>query len=398
MRGTFASILFLLTALAGCQRSVTPLPQEAYVWQRQWTPALIATLDEARTTFAGYRVLAAESARDGALTIVRPDLAALAAARLPITAVLRINGGDPALGSRELAARIGEITSGWRQAGVNLRGIEIDHDCASARLPDYAVLLAALRAELPLDLRLSITALPAWIDSPALAGVLAAVDESVLQVHATRAPNAGLFDPRTAQHWIAAYAALSSKPFLVSLPAYGVRAAFDERGHAIAVEAETPRALADAGSRELRADPVEVAALLREMEHAPPANLAGVLWFRLPSMDDRRSWSFATLRAVIEAAPLRPQLAVRVDGTADGASDVVVSNAGAIDAPLGMFIGVHGRGCSSADASNGFQLQARPDGWRFATPAASVLRAGHESRVGWLRCDIVEKVNFDEAP
>jgi len=398
MRGTLASLLCLLVALAGCQRSVTPLPQEAYVWQRQWTPALNATLDAARTTFAGYRVLAAESDRSGALTIVHPDFAALTAARLPTTAVLRINGSDPAIDARGLAAHIRDIASDWGRAGVNLRGIEIDHDCASARLPEYATLLMALRRDLPRDLRLSITALPAWIGSPALPDVLTAVDESVLQVHATRAPDAGLFDAPAARLWIVAYAQLSSKPFFVSLPAYGVRAAFDDRGRANAVEAETPRALANADSHELRADPVEVAALLREMERAPPVHLAGVLWFRLPSKDDRRSWSFATLRAVIEGAPLRPQLEVRVDNTADGAGDVVLSNAGAIDAPLVAGIGVHGRGCAHADASNGFQLQARPDGWRFAAPAGSVLRAGRESRVGWLRCDIVEKVNLDEAP
>jgi len=59
---------------------------------------------------------------------------------------------------------------------------------------------------------------------------------------------------------------------------------------------------------------------------------------------------------------------------------------------------VHGRGCTHADASSGFQLQARTDGWRFAAPAGGVLRAGRESRIGWLRCDIVEKVNIDEAP
>src|SRR5262249_47028403 len=153
--------------------------------------------------------------------------------------------------------------------------------------------------------------------------VLAHVDASVLQVHSVRAPTrgegSGLFDLADARKWIDAYARRSEKPFLVSLPAYSLRAGFDADGRAVAVEAEAPRDIAAADVRELRVDPKQVAALLRGLERSRPAQLAGVVWFRLPTEDDRRTWSASMLRAVIAGDSLDPVVKVTFDADANGA-------------------------------------------------------------------------------
>ena len=388
----------VLSVLSACQRAVTPLPHEAYVWQRQWTPALRDALRDAAPTFAGWRVLAAETDRSGTSIATTPDLDALAqqnAAR--ITAVLRIDGSTPAFDASAIAARALQIVQRWRAAGIALNAIEIDHDCARSGLADYARGLSALRAQLPPDVRLSITALPDWIQAPALSDVLAQVDESVLQVHAVRSPAENLFDAQLALRWIDTYAARSPRPFRVALPAYGVGVRFDEAGRALAVEAETPRADLGSDVREIAAQPADVAWLLRRLEAAPPPRLAGIAWFRLPTAQDRRAWSLAALRAVISGAPLAHDLSARVVMGADGAQDLLLSNRGALDAPLPASVAVQASACSAADGVNDFVAQPGAHGWRFVAAASTPLRAGHERRIGWLRCGIVEKVNLDEA-
>ena len=65
------------------------------------------------------------------------------------------------------------VPARWRAAGVDVVGLEIDHDCATAVLADYARWLAANRP--PAPLAWSITALPTWAGAPALPAVAAAL-------------------------------------------------------------------------------------------------------------------------------------------------------------------------------------------------------------------------------
>jgi len=180
----------LATAQSACAPPPAhPLDHEAYIWQRQWTPAIATSLDAMRGDFTGWRVLAAESTTAGDLIDASPRLDLLARSAKPVIAVLRLNGSRPPPSLDRIAQRVDEIAAAWRAAGVSVSGIEIDHDCATARLEAYADLLASLRTHLPAGLKLSITALPTWIGAPALVRVLAQVDASVLQVHAIAAPH-----------------------------------------------------------------------------------------------------------------------------------------------------------------------------------------------------------------
>lgn len=399
-------LVFVVIAavLCGCTAEPSqPLEHEAYVWQRQWTPALASSIDAMSNDFAGWRVLAAESTTAGDLIDASPDLGLLARGGKQVIAVLRLNGSRPPPSAEAIAKRVDDIASAWRGAGVVLSGIEIDHDCATVQLDAYATLLAQLHQRLPDGLRLSITALPTWIGAPALARVLAQVDASVLQVHAIAAPRAGqgetgLFDAAQAQRWIDAYAAVASKPFRVALPAYGVRVGFDDDGRALAVEGEMPRAIDSDRKRELRVDPVEVAALLRRLERAHPAQLTSVLWFRLPSEDDRRSWSVATLHSVIAGAPLKSDFAARTSAADDGATEIVLANRGTLDAPLAVSVTIAAKNCSAADALAGFRADRTSEGWQFFPDADAILRAGHERRIGWARCASIEGISIHAHP
>jgi len=165
-----ALLTFVVLAIA--QSACTPQPahplnHEAYIWQRQWMPAIAASLDVMRSDFTGWRVLAAESTTADDLIDASPRLDLLARSGKPVIAVLRLNGSRPPPSVDRIAQRVDEIAEAWRAAGVPVSGIEIDHDCATARLDAYADLLALLRTRLPTGLKLSITALPTWIGAPA---------------------------------------------------------------------------------------------------------------------------------------------------------------------------------------------------------------------------------------
>ncbi|WP_235499676.1 DUF3142 domain-containing protein [Frateuria sp. Soil773] len=384
--------VLLCLVLMGCHRAApVPLPHDAYVWQRAWTPAVTDALRESGGAIHAWRVLAAQTDAAGRLRRFAPDRAALAASGKPVVLVVRIDGQLQAWDEQALLADTLALWRDWQDGGVPLAGLEIDHDCGTARLPAYADFLARLRAALPAQARLSITALPAWLRSPVLGRVLAAVDASVLQVHAVRDPRAGLFDPALARQWAADYAMRSDKPFLLALPNYGSRVSWDAEGRLASVASEAAVLDAREDARELLAQPRQLAAFLRALQADPPPHLQGIAWFRLPTAQDLRAWSLPTWLAVIRGEPLRAQVDASLRrGDAAGGYDVQLYNAGRVDAALPARVGLPA-GCSLADGVNGYRL--RMDGRTPALERAQpgLLRAGHRRTIGWARCGAADE-------
>jgi hypothetical protein len=395
--------------LSACAKAPdTVLTQEAYIWQRQWTPALDGSIVAAQDHFLGWRILAFESGAEGELIATAPHLDVLARSARPVVLVIRLNGSRPPPSQDHLAASVSDTLRKWRAAGVVVNAVEIDHDCATSQLDRYADLLTRLRSTLPMSLELSITVLPTWIGSAALPRLLAQTDGSVLQVHSILAPSLdqperGLFNAAQARRWIDAFAAIAPGGFRVALPAYGLRVEFDDADRAIAVEGEMPRDTAANPARELRVDPRAVSGLLRDLRRERPVRLVGVVWFRLPSTDDRRAWSLQTLHAVIRGVPLRADMQARLDADPSGARDLVLTNAGTADSPLPTEVFVQATDCSAADALVGFLLERQTGGWRFFRAQSvagddAILRAGHRRQIGWLRCASIGGVNIHEIP
>ena len=355
----------LLAMLAGCHRAPAPvagaeLGQAAYVWQRNWTPGVREAVANPLADLDGLHVLAAEvDARADDLTLVHLDEASLVAARRPITLVLRINGSRPIEGL-SLAPVLG-LGEALRAAGVDVAGIEVDHDCATARLADYAAWLTAHRP--PAPLRFSITALPTWAGAPALAQVAAGVDEIVVQVHAVRAP--AIFDGNDAWRDLASFArSVPSSRLRVALPTYSAVVRGDEIG----------------------VDPEDVAGFVRRLEARPIAGVEGIVWFRLPVAGDEQTWSAATFARVVTGhAPDARARIVLVERGADR-FDVVVTNPsdGLVDLPP-----VHVAGAiAAADLVQGYR-ELEPGRWE--APRRSL--AGNERRViGWIHGKDLELV------
>ncbi len=346
-------------------------------------------LQDANDVASGWRVLVAESDAPGHFKTIAVDWDALARTHNPLTAVIRIDGRIPI--NREGVLYLGTILllADLQTRGVALTGLEIDYDCGTARLGDYAHFLGRLRALPDIPKHLSITALPAWLGSPALPDVLAIADEAVLQVHAVRAPQEGLFDPVVARRWIDRLDRIGSKPFRVALPDYGTRIVEGDNGAIVAVESEMPRLVGGAAARELVAAPADVASLLRDLRSRPPTHLAGLVWFRLPTEEDSRIWSLTTLKSVMRGAPLTGRIeAISRPGGAAGMRDILLVNFGDSDAPLPRIITLPSV-CRLADGVNGYTLGAGALRGPIVLERLqlALLRAHHAQLVGWMRCE-----------
>lgn len=343
---------------AAARPRATPLVHDAYVWQRAWTgpvreavaqpPAAIGGL------IGGLRVLGLELERDRDRWPA-VDAAALAAGGRPVVLVVRVD--DARRPDEVPMVEVGAAVARWQAAGVDVRGVEIDHDCATARLPAYAAWLAQARPAAPLAW--SITALPTWADGAAgrraLRDIAAAVDELVVQVHAVRAPV--IFDDAAARADLRRFARAVPAPKLrVAVPTYD----------------------AVVGGALRRTDPLAVAAFVRWLGTTAAPAVRGVVWFRLPVAGDDRAWSATTLAAVIGGAPLRAAIAPRLARAADGGYDVVIDNLGNLPGPW-PDVALDGDGVR-AELIGGYR--ASPDGRHFTAPARDVA-PGATTVVGW---------------
>ena len=361
------------------------MPQGAYVWQRHWTPALEAAIGQAEDLVDAWHVLAAEI-RNGAAAPVAADLQRLAASSRPVVPVFRIEGRLERRDHARVVTRVVEIADAWRRAGLDPKTIEIDYDSPTAHLADYADFLDRLRQAAPPGTAITITALPTWLDSSALDAVLARVDEPVLQVHGVDNPRHRLFDPALARTWVDAFAVRSPKPFRVALPAYGSRVVWNADFQMVAVESETPM-LAGGTAVTLTVPPNEVADFLAELRRDRPAHLAGIVWFRLPTADDRQAWSLPSWRAVASGRPITLRLhAVASPAETPGMLDLALVNDGEVDVSLPRRI-LLPSSCGLADGVNGYGLSAAPGGKALDRLRDGLLPVHARRIIGWARCD-----------
>lgn len=383
------SLLTALTLLNGCdQREAPPLDQQLYIWQRQWTPSHEAALRDSRADFSTLRVLALQAFPQARWhrALIDPEL--LKHDGRPLIAVIRLDGQLKSLDQNEVTLQIQQVLSDWQTQGLTVAGLEIDHDAGNARLSAYREFLLHLRTVLPVSMPLSITALPAWLGSAELPALLAAVDSSVLQVHAVSDPRRGLFDPDQARQWTNAWSRITKKPFYLALPAYGV-ALLPNDGGAPVVESET-RIERDGKRQELLADPQQLSQLAAQLRNDPPNHLAGLIWFRLPLANDRRAWSLTTLRAVSRGDALHSRLTLSFTEH-QGLYDVSLINQGNLDSAWPERITVAVQGCDGADALAGYALQQGPDLLTFTRLREGRIAAGGQRAVGWARCSKIDQ-------
>lgn len=393
-----AVMVFFLIMLAGyyqSQQSARPVnepvwDQQAYIWQRIWTPEHREALSQSHKLFSGLRILGLQLNSGDGLHKIAVDTQMLKQDGRPVWLVVRLDGQlqhiDHALVYNSLLSQLQQ----WQQAGLSVRGVEIDYDAPSSKLLDYQRFIQLLRTKLSQNLQLSVTALPTWIDSPDLPALLQQVDISVLQVHAVLSPEKGLFDPGHAAGWIERYSRLTAKPFYVALPAYGMGLAGYDGSNPL-VESEAPVNIAGQ-MQELSVEPQKMADFLSQLKQRSPTLLQGLVWFRLPLESDRRAWSMATLKAVTLQQPLSAQWSVDVQlqpaqsAQANSLYNLVLRNTGQTDGVFPQEIILPEGQCQIGDAVGNYQLNPNNQPLRFIRTHSQQLRAGQSQAFGWARC------------
>lgn len=389
-------VIVLSGSTAQLRTTTEPLTHDAYIWQRAWTPPVIAAARGSADIVRTWRVLLAEADRSGRWADVAVPWRDLLATGRPVVAVVRIDGRldearigvliDQIMAKVEAATR----TAASAHPAGGLAGLEIDYDCPTSKLPTYARFLTDLRSRLPRPLALSITALPTWLNSLALDSLAPPLDEIVLQVHAVDDPRHGLFDPTRAEGWVREFGRRIGRPFRVALPVYDVRVSWRADGRLASVEGEVP--LLDGGrdSALLGATPEVIRDFLARLSIAAPRGLTGIAWFRLPTDADQRAWSLPTWRAVVAGVlPPRQLRAALLPTERADLWTVALSNDGVTDAPLPRQVRLD-KACELADGANGFRLRtAGSDVERpliLEAAGEGRLRAHRKRVIGWARC------------
>lgn len=394
--GAIVAAAVVLAALGYFYRAPAPLryTSDAYVWQRVWTPALAHSLTTVGPQLGTLHVLAAQMTPRDATVETTPDWALLQRLDKPLLPVIRVDGQLLQFqGPQAIVADVQRVLARWSSRSMKIAGIEIDHDCARARLGAYAQWLAELRRALPPSLPITITVLPDWLESPDFVMLAASADKLVLQVHAVRDPEQGLFDAADALRWQRRLSQLTSKPYRVALPAYGVRISRAADGTPQSVRSEV-NTLDGPGLHpiELSASPRAVAAFLATLATQGSSGLDGVVWFRVPSADDSRSWSLSTWMAVMAGKELQSQLvaeAERVGAHNDGRHvgvDLYVSNRGSLDASLPRVLRLPD-GCREADGVDGYRVSRNAGKLELRGQHDRILPANRRVRIGWAVCD-----------
>jgi hypothetical protein len=349
---------------------------------------------------SGFIVLAAEvDLRQGSPRVSRIPLdPSLKASGKSVGAALRVTtfpsrfADEPGI-VHLLTALTRDLVAEARAKGIVLSEVQIDYDCPESKLDDYRGLLPLLRkAAAPVPL--TFTALPSWMGQRRTFGkLIAAADGYVLQVHSLAPPTSpkedfSVLKAGEARGWVEA-AARFGRPFRVALPMYGYLAAFDRQGRLVGISAEGPLLSWPDGLRlrEARSDPAAAAGLVREWTRERPAELVGILWYRLPVEGDRLNWTAPALRAVMAGRAPRGAVRVAVRAPEPGLVEIDLLNPedGETATPSPVSVGWRDGALLAMDGLAGYQavqdkgivrLERRRPGW---------LRPGERRTIAWLR-------------
>jgi len=213
-----AAVIALLLGSACAVRSERPRWETAY-WYWQHAPRAVPVESSERPDLVYVQVG----------TLSAPGLAASRwPARVPPARayVATWRSDEAAPPSSTLAPVLAEsyqhVAREAARAGIEVSGLQLDVDCPTRRLDEYATFLRAVRREIPAA-TLSITALLDWFGRrTSVADVVAAVDEYVPQFYDVRPPDqrAGIAEPIDLLRWRPTFESLGKK-YRVGIASFG---------------------------------------------------------------------------------------------------------------------------------------------------------------------------------
>ncbi len=379
-----------------------PLLQRGYLWQRNWTPAVMDAIRETENYLDGVVVLAGEIVwESGAPRVIRANISweSLQHLQNPCALALRVapypgpfSADDRA--ARAIADAVRSILHDSQTHGITPLEFQLDFDCAQKKLAGYRLWLRGLQGVVHPS-KFVITTLPAWLDEPEFRALVGDVDGYVLQVHSVptlpESGQAALCDPALARRWVAKAEALDH-PFAVALPTYTCLAGYDATGKLLGLSMDSVQPAWPPGTNilEFKTNANDLAALVAEWKSARPRGLRELLWYRVPVASDARNWRWPTLTAVMAGRAPRSALHPVQEGAE--LVDISLVNDGEADEALDREVIATWHAPTAfvaGDALAGWTLQTTAQCAIF-TPLAgrrTRLAPGEKRPIGWLRYD-----------
>jgi hypothetical protein len=393
------------------------IPNEVYIWQRQWNPEISQALNEASPSMSGFAVLAAEVVfrKDKIEDIISVPInyKALRDTQKPVALTFRICPFSGTFREKsEITELLGDIACSLieesRKNEIEPSELQIDYDCAESKLADYQVLVQDLKskvAQLQSDdlsgkitaVPIVITVLPCWLNHKEFKALANAANGFVLQVHSIERPKSPdipmkLCDSALSKKWVKK-AASTGVPFRVALPTYGYIVGFDDDGRFLGLSAEGPSKNWPDGTilRTVSSDAAAMAELVHVWREERPANMKGIIWYRLPVQSDKLNWRWETLELVMSGQKPEKEIELKIDYPESGLAQIALANTGQIDYSPDFNIEIECENSEilAADGMNGFVFNISDTSaanFKFKNENDLLrIRPGEQLLVGWLR-------------
>jgi uncharacterized protein DUF3142 len=394
-----------LACLVSCSRSVPRtsgnLPQRGYVWQRDWTPAVIDSVLQASKALNGIVVLGGEVEWQGqqphfsAATI---DWEVLRSHRISCALALRVAPYDGPFAAEDgnggfIVSTTKSLLSAAATHGVNINEFQLDFDCATKNLAGYKLWLRAIRKAVH-PIPFVVTTLPAWLDDPEFVPLAREADRYVLQVHSVPVLQSSgrgtLCDVASARRWVNKAAGLKLS-FSVALPTYRCTVGYGPSGKLLSVGMDSVQPAWPPNTRilEFEASPDEMAMLIEEWRRERVPELTEVIWYRIPVASDIRNWGWITLSTVMSGRRPVHELVAMQEGS--NPIDISIQNAGERDEQLeGSLVATWtGSAVLAGDGLRGWSVDITEQRAVFRTnnEYPTRLPPGKKRTIGWLRYD-----------
>jgi len=380
-----------------------PMDHSAYIWQRAWNVQLKTAALNASEQVGGFVLLGGEIGFSGdkiKYVSVAIDHKTVGELTKPVGIALRIGacpggfsrGGDKAKRISEIA---GSLLTKAKSKGLQVSEFQIDYDCPESKLKSYCHLIESLR-NVTGDVRLTITALPSWLNNKSFKRLAKLTDGYVLQVHSLERPKTidepmVLCDSHASLKWVEK-AGRIGVAFKVALPTYGYLVAFDKDGKFKGLVAEGPGR--DFGDDvrlvKVSSDPKEMFKLVSEWTKKRPECMEGIIWYRLPVQGDELNWSWLTLSTIISGKAPVDSLQVEIAYPRRGLAEIFLVNDGQTEqrADLLIIVECPQRNIVASDAMRGYSITIKTanefvmehDGTR----EFSAIKPGEKHKIGWI--------------
>jgi len=405
--GVIACILFFPGGFNGTSQSISgPFAHSVYIWQRDWGDHVKNAAMKASPQIAGFIALAGEISWNGQemkFVSVPIDHQLLTETTKPTGLALRIGPypssfkqNGPAV--KRIAKIASELITIARENKLEISEFQLDFDCPESKLNSYLHLIKAVRTEIG-SVRLTMTALPSWLNHRSFARLAKATDGYVLQVHSLERPKSikepiTLCDPKASHKWVQQAGRIGVN-FQVALPTYGYLVAFNANGKFIGLLAEGQGRNWDSETMlvKVSSNPIEIAALVAAWTHQRPECMKGVIWYRLPVETDELNWRWITLSTIIAGKIPTESLRVEVDHPEKGLAEIILVNDGQTDqrADLQINIQCQQQKVFASDGLRGYSIiNTTAAGFTLThdgSKAFSTIRPGQRLKTGWIRSE-----------